>query len=116
MSWAVVTGASRGIGAAIVNDLLKNYPSLSILAISRNIENSTTPSPSNVTNMNADVSCQEGRQKIVDFMSGKQLLYLFNNAGIIDNTSWDALDEATFDSLQATNVKGPLFLTNALTF
>ena len=69
--WAIVTGASRGIGQAIIHELRKVYPNMYILATSRAIEGSTEFDSDVVTLLNADVSTEQGVLKIVTAMEGK---------------------------------------------
>ena len=81
--WALVTGASRGIGKAIVWELRRTYPDMPILATARNIESQNEFNSDMITLLNADVSTEEGVLMIVSAMEGKQVMYLFNNAGYL---------------------------------
>jgi NAD(P)-dependent dehydrogenase (short-subunit alcohol dehydrogenase family) len=86
--WAIVTGASRGIGEEIVYRLSENYPDLRILATSRNIEGTETAQlfdPRRVTCLNADVATAAGRAAIFSALKGEKVLYLYNNAGRTDS-------------------------------
>ena len=67
--------------------------------------------------MNADVSTEEGILKIVSTMEGKQIKYLFNNAGYFSTqSSWGSYEASEFDMTMDINVKAPLFLASRLTY
>ena len=88
-----------------------------ILATSRTIEGSSGYDSDMVTLLNADVATEEGILKIVAAMEGKQVMYLFNNAGYFSmQSTWGSYEAVEFDSTMDINVKAPLFLASRLTY
>jgi NAD(P)-dependent dehydrogenase (short-subunit alcohol dehydrogenase family) len=114
---ALVTGASRGIGRAIAEQLAGSYRVIATYNSNREAAESLAEATG------AEIlPCQLG-----DGESRRQLLttvwerfgsvdLLVNNAGMAPRVRADILDaeESSFDELIATNLKGPYFLTQAV--
>ena len=118
---AVVTGGSRGIGNAIVRELLKiNY---SVIVTARNkstdIEELEKIYPDKVFFVLCDISSEEDRKNLVFFAEktfGKIDL-LINNAGVAPRERKDILEitPEDFDFLTDINLKGTFFVTQEFT-
>ena len=124
---ALVTGASRGIGRAIVVELARIGYHLMINYVS----NEAAADQSRATAMargadkglrvekcRADVSSALGRRQLL--LSTREhfgrLDMLVNNAGVAPDKRVDLLDstEERFDQILGVNLKGPYFLTQAI--
>lgn len=117
---AIVTGASRGIGRAIAEQLagegyaiLVNYRSSDDAAreVARKIDQLGVP----VELCQADITSPSDRQRIVDtaLRVFGRLDILVNNAGIAPAQRNDILetDETSFDKVLETNLKATYFIT-----
>ncbi|KAF2721447.1 NAD(P)-binding protein [Polychaeton citri CBS 116435] len=127
---ALVTGASRGIGAATCENLASKGCSL--------IMNYTSDSSSEKTQklaerlqgdygiqclpVQADMGSESGPQYIVDIAKNRfahqksgrfQVDIIINNAGIAGNKSIEESDIELFTSMYNVNVRGPLLLIKA---
>jgi NAD(P)-dependent dehydrogenase (short-subunit alcohol dehydrogenase family) len=58
----------------------------------------------------------DGLNTLIAFMADKPVLYLFNNAGYLDNSSLATLNPNEFDTVMNTNVKAPMFLVQKIKF
>jgi NAD(P)-dependent dehydrogenase (short-subunit alcohol dehydrogenase family) len=111
---AVVTGASRGIGRGIAEELSRThtvvatYKGRKDAAESLQIATGTVP-------FKCDISSRKDRDALIVFVREKfgRLDLLVNNAGIAPRQRNDILDatEESFDELLDVNLKGPHFLT-----
>ena len=118
---AIVTGGSRGIGKAIVEELLKNNYSVIVTARSESndIIKLKEAYEGKVFFVPCDISTDEDRKKLFDFAQttfGKIDL-LVNNAGVAPRERKDILEitPEDFDFLTDINLKGTFFVTQELT-
>ena len=122
---ALITGASRGIGRGIALalakrgfDLALTYLANSQAAESTEKECLAAGKSIRVRCYRSDISLREQREKLVQQVRGEfpRVDLLINNAGIAPEKRADLLEmeEASFDRLMNTNVKGPLFLTQSI--
>ncbi len=112
---ALVTGGSSGIGAALVNELVRRDVFVYSVARSedRLAAQQRTLGPK-VVPVVADVSTSSGRERIADTVTGP-LDFLVHNAGVIDPVV--PLERLTLDGFRqnlAVNAEAVLFLTQAL--
>lgn len=111
---ALVTGGSRGIGAAIVKSLL-DYGFKVIIA---DIIHPEINENELIQFIKGDIGSANDRRKIVKFCRGEtsRLDLLVNNAGISVKERGDMLEgkEESFDQLMNINLKGPYFLTQSI--
>ncbi len=118
---AVITGGARGIGSAIAEEfsgrgfaLVVNYYASEDKAfrLQANLEKKGR----DISLVQADISTREGRQKIVNAALKKhsRIAVLVNNAGWRTTQKFTELDEETYDMSMAINLKGGIFLTQAL--
>lgn len=117
---SLVTGASRGIGSAIVQSLaalghavLVNYrqDQKSAAAVVAEI----VKAGGHAVAVQGDVGCGDDRQRLIAEALNRfgRLDVLVNNAGITSPGRLDLLEatEASWDTVFATNLKGPFFLS-----
>lgn len=117
---ALVTGAARGIGAAIAMRLadagaaivLTDIRSDGIAEVARAIEEAG----GNALPIVADLSCADDRDRLVAEAQARHggIDLLINNAGLRDWLTWETLDETHWDRFMAVNLKAPFFLSQAV--
>ena len=115
-SVAVVTGASRGIGRAIAEELSRTHHVVATYRGRRDAaESLQTATGAEI--FQCDVSSREDRTALLDFTRERfgRLDLLVNNAGMAPRERRDLLEatEESFDELIGTNLKGPHFLTQS---
>ncbi|KAL2694884.1 hypothetical protein Neosp_001473 [[Neocosmospora] mangrovei] len=122
---AIVTGASRGIGAAIAVQLgqrganvVVNYTSDKSKQRALDVVKKIEASGSKATLCQASVSTMKDIPKIVDSAlqiseTGK-IEILIHNAALGVDANLDEVTEELFQTHFDTNVKGPIFLTQAV--
>ena len=111
---ALVTGANRGLGHAIVAGLLESGAP-KVYAASRsvgNLESTLALDQDRVIPVQLDITNRVHRAALADAVSDCTLLV--NNAGVLDYRGPTELDEHTIDRNMDTNFKGPLATTNTL--
>ncbi|TBU23695.1 NAD(P)-binding protein [Dichomitus squalens] len=118
---SIVTGSSRGIGAAIVKRLASqganvviNYVASAAVAQSIADEINAKGAGKAIT-VQADVGSLAGNQKLVDAALGQfgRIDSLVLNAGYLEYALLKDVTEQEYAKHFDTNVKGPLFLTQA---
>ncbi len=104
---ALVTGGSRGIGAAIVEEL--QQLGAEVLVVARNL-------PAGMDGIAADITSVEGRKRIVETVQSQwgAMDVLVNNAGTNIRRPWVELSDAEQESVIGTNLLGPAALLRAL--
>ena len=114
---AIITGASRGIGRAVAEELASDHQ---IIATYRGRLDAaeSLAATTGAAIIQCDIGVAEDRKRLVDFAIGTygQIDLLVNNAGMAPRERKDILDasEESFDELICTNLKGPYFLTQAV--
>lgn len=115
----LITGASKGIGFEMVNQLSKN-PNNLIIAVSRNIDSLTklvrTKNTHSILPLKADITKAAHQKKIVQTIKSLnlQLDVLINNAGQIVNKPFAKITEKELQAVYATNVFAPFTLIQTL--
>lgn len=119
---ALVTGSSRGIGAAIARKLgsdganvIVNYVS-NEKAAAEVVGELNANRPNSSVAIKADVSTFEGvKQFSVEALKAfGKVDILVLNAGVLQNKVLSDVSEEDYDMVFNANVKGPLFLTKML--
>ncbi|GAB7365246.1 hypothetical protein MBLNU230_g6330t1 [Neophaeotheca triangularis] len=127
---AVVTGASRGIGAATCENLaskgaslVMNYTSDSSAEKTQKLANELQERHGvRCVPVQADMGSENGPAHIVNIASNHfshpktnklQIDIIINNAGLASNLSVEDCNSEDFASLYNVNVRGPLFLMKA---
>ncbi|GGD24996.1 SDR family oxidoreductase [Sinisalibacter lacisalsi] len=105
---ALVTGASRGIGAAIAIAL--KQAGAEVIGLGTRIEDNPPPG---ITARNCDLSDRAAIAALVADLDGTRIDILVNNAGIIRRAP--AAEHATedWDAVMAVNLDAPFLLTRA---
>lgn len=113
---ALVTGASRGIGRAIAQDLAQDHR---VLATYRGSEAAAKSLKAEIgcEIFRCDIASRQDRAALLAYCHEKfgRLDLLVNNAGMAPRERSDLLEasEESFDEVLTTNLKGPYFLTQA---
>ena len=113
----MVSGANRGIGSAIACRLANDGHRLSLGARRLDALSENAPdidSDRLLLNYHEATDLDSARRWVdatVERFGGIDVLV--NNAGIVDRTGLEAMDEEVLDQMWAVNVKGPLRLTRA---
>lgn len=111
---AIVTGASRGIGRGIAEELSRTH---SVVATYRGRRDAaeSLKAGTGAEIFQCDVSSKQARNDLIEFTRERfgRLDLLVNNAGMAPRERRDILEatEDSFDELIGTNLKGPHFLT-----
>jgi 3-oxoacyl-[acyl-carrier protein] reductase len=114
---AIVTGGSRGIGRAIVEELARTHTVVATYNSNRQAAEAVAGATGAIV-----LPCQLGDAKSCqDFLAAlgsrvDAVDLLVNNAGMAPRERRDILDATpeSFDELFATNLKGPYFLTQRI--
>ena len=107
---AIVTGASGGIGAGLVEGFLKE--GYNVVATSRRVSQSLTPSASLLL-VDGDIGKQETAFKSVEAAVRQfgTVDVLVNNAGIVRKKPFTDYTTDDFNALASTNLLGFLYIT-----
>ena len=107
---AIVTGASQGIGAALVEALLN--AGYNVVATSRNVNQSLAAS-SNLVLVDGDIGKRETATKVVAaaIQSFGSIDLLVTNAGIFSIKPFTEFTTDDFNALVSTNLLGFLYVT-----
>jgi 3-oxoacyl-[acyl-carrier protein] reductase len=120
--WALVTGASRGIGRAIAQRLVAQGAQIIAhyghsAAEAESLRAEIAGQGGSISLVQADLADAQGVGALfkgVDTaLRGKKLDILVNNAGVADWTPWATMDEAAFDRQFAVNVRSMFFSIRA---
>ena len=110
---AIVTGASQGIGAGLVEAFLKQ--GYNVVATSRDVSQSLTASPSLVL-VDGDIGKQETATKVVEaaIKQFPTVDVLVTNAGIFYTKPFTDFTTQDFNALVSTNLLGFLYITQLI--
>lgn len=109
----IVTGASQGIGAAIVQSFLdRGY---NVVATSRNISKAGFKPSANLELVDGDVGDPATAEKVIKAAITKfgSVDHVINNAGIFSAKPFTSFTAEDFRDLVSTNLQGFLFITQA---
>lgn len=120
-NWAIITGASSGIGAAIFRRLAMKEPNLNCLGVGRSLDRlqevkQSIPSTSNVQTVTANLTRPEGITAVTSALPANACVkYIIHAAGIFPPVGpLIEMDSTKFREAIAINLEAPLFLTKAL--
>ena len=107
---AIITGASRGIGAGLVEAFLKQ--GYNVVATSRNVSQQLTASTALVL-VDGDIGKPETAAKVVEaaIKNFGGIDVLVSNAGIFFTKPFTDFSTADFNALVSTNLMGFLYIT-----
>ena len=107
---AIITGASRGIGAGLVGAFLKQ--GYNVVATSRSVSEQWPPSAS-LNLVDGDIGKPETAAKVVEaaIKNFGGIDVLVSNAGIFFTKPFTEFSTADFDALVSTNLLGFLYIT-----
>jgi Dehydrogenases with different specificities (related to short-chain alcohol dehydrogenases) len=113
---AIVTGASRGIGRGIAQELSRTHQVIATYRGRRDAAESLQ-AETGAEPFQCDLASRADREALIAFARQRygRLDLLVNNAGMAPRERKDMLEagEDSFDELIATNLKGPHFLTQS---
>lgn len=98
---ALVVGASGGIGAAIIKQLLASSQVGHIIAVSRQPPNIDDP---RLTHLMLDVSHEQGRYALKKELAARPIHFFFNAIGILHDKAQQLLPEKRLDQLNVENL------------
>lgn len=111
---AIITGASRGIGRGIAQELSKTHEVVATYRGRKDAADSLA-AETGALPFQCDIASAPDREGLIQFTTEKfgRIDLLVNNAGMAPRERRDLLEatEDSFDELIATNLKGPHFLT-----
>ena len=110
--WGVVTGASQGIGLALLTHLASTRNDVTLLGVARRV--GEIPALSNVCTLACDLSTDDGRSLLVEFLRGKEVAFLVHSAASMGELSLEATTVAGFRSTVSLILETPLFVTQAV--
>lgn len=107
---AIITGASRGIGAGLVGAFLKQ--GYNVVATSRNVSQQLTVSTAQVL-IDGDIGKMETAAKVVEaaIKNFGSIDVLVSNAGVFFTKPFTEFSLADFNALVSTNLLGFLYIT-----
>lgn len=114
---AIVTGGSRGIGLAVVRQLLGEGMNVVIMHAhaSEKIEKNLADLKGSFTHIQGDITKPEDRKRCIETALNTygRIDILVNNAGVAPEKRIDLLEmtEESFDRVLSVNLKGAMFLT-----
>jgi 3-oxoacyl-[acyl-carrier protein] reductase len=114
---AVVTGASRGIGAAIARALSTSGCTVILVARGREDLDRVAGGCDGPTEcLSTDLETEDATRTVADFVTARhdRLDILVNNAGIATPGAFEETDRDTFRRHMTLNAETPYFLTQAL--
>jgi NAD(P)-dependent dehydrogenase (short-subunit alcohol dehydrogenase family) len=107
----IVTGASRGIGAAIVHAFMNR--GYNVVATSRNVSRAGYAASQNLALVDGDIGQPTTAEKIAEAAIGKfgSIDHVVNNAGIYTSKSFTDYTIDEFHAYVSTNLEGFIFIT-----
>ncbi|WP_100963238.1 SDR family oxidoreductase [Bosea sp. FBZP-16] len=115
--YALITGGTSGIGLETARQFLAEGATVAITGRSAaGLEKARRELGGTVLAIRSDAGDSAGQAIVATDLAGAwpQLDILYVNAGEVTHRPLAEWDEATFDALMATNLKGPFFLIRAL--
>jgi len=106
---AVVTGATRGIGYAIAERLLKDGLDVIVTGTKNDAEY-----PLGAKYYQVDFLNDSSVKDFIEHLKQKPIDILINNAGINKISEFDKIDATDFDNIQKVNLKTPFLLCQAV--
>ncbi|GAB1257802.1 SDR family oxidoreductase [Aurantivibrio plasticivorans] len=107
----VITGANRGIGLALTEHFLAKGDTVYALCRKPSAELSATAAK---VIANVEVTGTDSLKALRSRLDGVQIDILINNAGILERTSIENIDDAAFERQYRVNSLAPLKVTAAL--
>ena len=116
---ALVTGASRGIGAAIAQRLARDGAEVIVHfgsgdAEARQVAAGITAEGGHASLVQADLSAANGPTHLAEAVGTRRIDILVNNAGVAPIAGIEDMDEAGYDRLSNVNMRSLFFVTQKI--
>ena len=106
---AVITGATRGIGYAIAERLLKDGLEVIVTGTKKNGKH-----PAGSSYYQVDFLDEDSTNKFINFLKKQQINILVNNAGINKISEFSSIDIDDFDRILRINLRAPFQICQAV--
>ena len=106
---AVVTGATRGIGYAIAERLLKDGLEVIVTGTKKNGQH-----PAGSSYYQVDFLDEDSTNKFINFLKKQQINILVNNAGINKISEFSSINIEDFDRILRVNLRAPFQICQAV--
>ena len=106
---AVITGATRGIGYAIAERLLKDGLEVIVTGTKKNGKH-----PAGSSYYQVDFLDEDSTNKFINFLKKQQINILVNNAGINKISEFSSIDIEDFDRILRINLRAPFQICQAV--
>jgi len=106
---AVITGATRGIGYAIAERLLKDGLEVIVTGTKKNGNH-----PAGSSYYQVDFLDEDSTNKFINFLKKQQINILVNNAGINKISEFSSIDIEDFDRILRINLRAPFQICQAV--
>ena len=106
---AVITGATRGIGYAIAERLLKDGLEVIVTGTKKNGNH-----PAGSSYYQVDFLDEDSTNKFINFLKKQQINILVNNAGINKISEFSSIDIDDFDRILRINLRAPFQICQAV--
>ncbi|MDP3812183.1 MAG: SDR family oxidoreductase [Hydrogenophaga sp.] len=116
---ALVTGASRGIGAAIAQRLANDGAEVIVHygtgeADARAVANDITTRGGRASIVQADLAAANGPEQLANAIGTRRIDILVNNAGVAPYASLEDMDEESYDRMSNVNMRSLFFVTQKI--
>lgn len=116
--WAIITGASKGLGRSIAHGLAKEGMNLILIARTKkllvSLANELKPFNIKLHLIEADVTKDSMINKVLKVCHNKNISILINNAGIVNMKPLDLMSKDEIAALIDTNLLAPIKITRAI--
>lgn len=116
---ALITGASRGIGAAIAHRLARDGAEILVHygsgeAEAREVVARIAGAGGRASVLHADLAAAGGPAHLAEGVAGRRIDILVNNAGVAPFAGIEEMDEESYDRLSTVNMRSLFFVTQKI--
>jgi len=111
----IITGASQGIGLAILTRLNDEFPNAKFIHVGRSfIPKDRVPSPCNLDQVATDLSIGVDLEHVCRELGRQTIDILVNNAGVMPFHKFGVVGISEYNRVLDTNLRAPFFLSQAV--